>query len=189
MRTGGSAAKSLQWSDFRREGHEAYGRMAERRPRASGAYSRMAGSRIGTRHKRKNPSPFPARGFSNFISTSRPYVFNRPGSDLLSRALRQSTIGAEAFNGRVRDGIGFWALRNSHQVGKIHMGEFWRMFFRAENMTCSGVRQSCRVFEPANRYPLRLKTLWFTLCLSRSFRPAPFVSPPARGRTDKTGMD
>ena len=33
-------------------------------------------------------------------------VFCRPGGDLLSRVLRQSTIGAEAFDGRVRDGIG-----------------------------------------------------------------------------------
>jgi hypothetical protein len=30
----------------------------------------------------------------------------RPGSDLLSRALRQSTIGAGAFHGRVRNGNG-----------------------------------------------------------------------------------
>ena len=30
----------------------------------------------------------------------------RPGGDLLSRALRHSTIGAESFHGRVRDGIG-----------------------------------------------------------------------------------
>lgn len=30
----------------------------------------------------------------------------RPGSDLLSHALRRSTIGAEGFHGRVRDGIG-----------------------------------------------------------------------------------
>ncbi len=34
-------------------------------------------------------------------------VFCRPGSDLLFRVLRRSTIGAGAFNGRVRDGIGF----------------------------------------------------------------------------------
>ena len=33
-------------------------------------------------------------------------VLGRPGSDLLFHALRQSTIGAEEFNGRVRDGIG-----------------------------------------------------------------------------------
>ena len=30
----------------------------------------------------------------------------RPGSDLLSRVLRRSTIGAGAFHGRVRNGIG-----------------------------------------------------------------------------------
>ena len=40
-----------------------------------------------------------------------------PGGDLLSRVLRHSTIGAEEFNGRVRDGIGFWAHRSNHQTG------------------------------------------------------------------------
>ncbi len=34
----------------------------------------------------------------------------RPGGDLLSRVLRRSTIGAEGFNGRVRNGIGFRPL-------------------------------------------------------------------------------
>ncbi len=37
-------------------------------------------------------------------------VLGRPGSDLLSHALRRSTIGAEGFHGRVRDGIGCGAL-------------------------------------------------------------------------------
>ena len=32
--------------------------------------------------------------------------FRRSGGDLLSRALRRSTIGAEAFHVRVREGIG-----------------------------------------------------------------------------------
>ena len=32
-------------------------------------------------------------------------MFRRSGSDLLSRALRQSTIGAKGFNSRVRNGI------------------------------------------------------------------------------------
>ena len=31
----------------------------------------------------------------------------RPGSDLLSRALRQSTISANSFHGRVRNGVGW----------------------------------------------------------------------------------
>ena len=37
-------------------------------------------------------------------------LVGRPGSDLLSRVLRRSTIGAEGFHGRVRDGIGCGAL-------------------------------------------------------------------------------
>ena len=37
-------------------------------------------------------------------------VFARPGSDLLSHALRRSTIGAEGLHGRVRDGIGCFPL-------------------------------------------------------------------------------
>src|SRR5690349_15509466 len=37
-------------------------------------------------------------------------VLARPGGDRLSRALRRSTIGAEGFHGRVRDGIGCWPL-------------------------------------------------------------------------------
>ena len=34
-------------------------------------------------------------------------AFNRPGSDLLSRVLRRSTIGAGVFHGRVRNGNGW----------------------------------------------------------------------------------
>ena len=34
-------------------------------------------------------------------------VLCRPGSDLLFRVLRRSTIGAGAIYGRVRDGIGY----------------------------------------------------------------------------------
>ena len=40
----------------------------------------------------------------------------RPGGDLLFRALRRSTIGAEGFHGRVRDGIGCLAPRQDHQA-------------------------------------------------------------------------
>ena len=43
--------------------------------------------------------------YSN-IERGRFLVLGRPGSDLLSQGLSHSTIGAEAFNGRVRDGIG-----------------------------------------------------------------------------------
>ena len=40
----------------------------------------------------------------------------RPGGDLLSRALRHSTMGAGEFHGRVRDGIGCLTPRHNHQV-------------------------------------------------------------------------
>ncbi len=53
-------------------------------------------------------------------------VFCRPGGDLLSRVLRQSTIGAEAFDGRVRDGIGSGHFAESHQAGERH---FWNPLF------------------------------------------------------------
>lgn len=44
-------------------------------------------------------------------------VLCRSGGDRLSRVLRHSTMGAGVFNGRVRDGIGFWAHRSNHQTG------------------------------------------------------------------------
>ena len=45
-------------------------------------------------------------------------VFCRPGNDLLSHVLRQSTIGAEAFDGRVRDGIGSYRLAEATRPAK-----------------------------------------------------------------------
>ena len=42
-----------------------------------------------------------------------------PGGDLLSRVLRHSTISAEGFNGRVRDGIGFGPLAPATGPAKI----------------------------------------------------------------------
>ena len=40
----------------------------------------------------------------------------RPGGDRLSHVLRRSTIGAEGFHGRVREGIGCWGPRYGHQA-------------------------------------------------------------------------
>ena len=45
-------------------------------------------------------------------------VFCRPGGDLLSQVLRHSTIGAEAFDGRVRDGIGSGRLARATRPAK-----------------------------------------------------------------------
>jgi hypothetical protein len=44
-----------------------------------------------------------------------------PGGDLLFHALRRSTIGAEGFHGRVRDGIGCLAPRCGHQAGQASL--------------------------------------------------------------------
>ena len=45
-------------------------------------------------------------------------VLCRPGSDLLSQGLSHSTIGAEEFNGRVRNGIGFRLLAKTTRPAK-----------------------------------------------------------------------
>ena len=45
-------------------------------------------------------------------------VLCRPGGDLLSQVLRHSTIGAEAFDGRVRDGIGSSHLAKATRPAK-----------------------------------------------------------------------
>ena len=45
-------------------------------------------------------------------------VLGRPGSDLLSQGLSHSTIGAEEFNGRVRNGIGFRLLAKTTRPAK-----------------------------------------------------------------------
>ncbi len=49
----------------------------------------------------------------------------RPGGDLLSHVLGRSTIGAEGFHGRVRDGIGCGSLAMTTRPAK------------AQRMSCS----------------------------------------------------
>ena len=48
-------------------------------------------------------------------------VILRPGNDLLSRALRQSTIGAEDFYFRVRNGIGYGIFAITTRLSKYHL--------------------------------------------------------------------
>ena len=43
-------------------------------------------------------------------------LLSGPGGDLLSRVMRRSTIGAEGFHGRVRNGIGCFSPRCDHQA-------------------------------------------------------------------------
>ena len=68
-------------------------------------------------------------------------MIGRPGSDRLSRVLRHSTISAEEFNGRVRDGIGFWLLAQATGPAKdmastgLSVRRLWRRCCRV----CVGV--------------------------------------------------
>lgn len=55
-------------------------------------------------------------------------ILDRPGNDLLSRVLRHSTISAEEFNGRVRDGIGFWLLAQATGPAKDMASREWSLF-------------------------------------------------------------
>ena len=52
----------------------------------------------------------------------RKSVLRRPGGDLLFQALRLSTIGAEDFDGRVRDGIGYRLLAIATRPAKDGTG-------------------------------------------------------------------
>ena len=68
----------------------------------------------------------------------------RPGGDLLSRVLRRSTIGAEGFHGRVRNGIGCLAPRYSHQVVRAESGfgiSGLRAHERVRELEVSGVSE------------------------------------------------
>ena len=56
--------------------------------------------------------------FSIMTRKEETFVLGRPGSDLLSQGLSHSTIGAEEFNGRVRDGIGFKLLARTTRPAK-----------------------------------------------------------------------
>ena len=57
------------------------------------------------------------------------FVLGRPGGDLLSQGLSHSTIGAEEFNGRVRDGIGFRLLARTTRPAKDKGNEASRAHF------------------------------------------------------------
>src|SRR5215471_8064822 len=68
-------------------------------------------------HK-KTPRPVWEAAFCSMTREEELLVLGRPGSDLLSQGLSHSTIGAEEFNGRVRDGIGFMLLARTTRPAK-----------------------------------------------------------------------
>ena len=79
---------------------------------------------------RDAPNPTDSKGLAKLvICYDDVHVAGRPGSDLLSRALRQSTIGATGFHGRVRNGIGWdtcaittWSSRHMKRTSRANKG-------------------------------------------------------------------
>src|SRR6187200_197567 len=68
---------------------------------------------------KKTPRPRREAAFCLIMTREEEiFVLGRPGSDLLSQGLSHSTIGAEEFNGRVRDGIGFKLLARTTRPAK-----------------------------------------------------------------------
>src|SRR3974390_1254804 len=79
---------------------------------------RAAPPRVKTKSERRMDRIYSLPALRRSISKRGIYVLCRPGGDLLSQVLRHSTIGAEAFDGRVRDGIGSDRYAESHQAGE-----------------------------------------------------------------------
>ena len=76
-------------------------------------------ARPASRGHKKTPPPEREAAFCSIVTRKEEFlVLGRPGSDLLSQGLSHSTIGAEEFNGRVRDGIGFKLLARTTRPAK-----------------------------------------------------------------------
>ncbi len=79
----------------------------------------VARTKAGIQAQKNAASPIGKRRFVRSRHVKRNcFVLGRPGSDLLSQGLSHSTIGAEEFNGRVRDGIGFKLLARTTRPAK-----------------------------------------------------------------------
>ena len=78
--------------------------------------------RIRSSANNKGPLARPLPPFGGpFVKRRFQRAFCRPGSDLLSRVLRRSTISAGAFHGRVRNGIGCSRSAITTRSAKTHV--------------------------------------------------------------------
>jgi hypothetical protein len=121
----------------------------------------------GRRPNKKTPLPRKEAAFLDHeIVEEEIFVLGRPGSDLLSQGLSHSTIGAEEFNGRVRDGIGFKLLARTTRPAKDketkQAVQLWTLKMRAIKPIERLVPVSymrCRTYTPG------LSTWWSTTVL------------------------
>ena len=87
-----------------------------RRPCGCRAFGWLRGKDLNLRPSGYEPDELPGCSTPRQLIRADGGGPARPGDDLLFRALRRSTIGAEGFHGRVRDGIGCFAPRYGHQA-------------------------------------------------------------------------
>jgi hypothetical protein len=87
-------------------------------PKKIGLTNSAAGATKTPQQKNAASSKGSGVFFDHEIVEEEVFVLGRPGSDLLSQGLSHSTIGAEEFNGRVRDGIGFKLLARTTRPAK-----------------------------------------------------------------------
>src|ERR1700678_4067875 len=78
-------------------------------------------------------------------------VLGRPGDDLLSHVLRQSTIGAKAFDGRVRDGIGSYHLAKATRPAKNGEAKLVFLVFIEPKRSCALNRSISRLGDESNQ--------------------------------------
>ena len=91
--------------------------MKDQRPPDSGR-PQVSGVASGLDQWRSGLGTAIRHGFDMEKRHGRAHSLGRPGGVLLSHALRRSTIGAEGFHGRVRDGIGCFALAMATRSSK-----------------------------------------------------------------------
>ena len=118
-------------------------------PRAKKRKTRMRSIRVNCRQ-------------SQCAAASRFHEAGRPGSDLLSRALRQSTIGAASFHDRVRNGVGWdtcaittWSSscmkRCIRRAGRRCGGKTSNKYWVACKIAVRGICLCARLIKPIER--------------------------------------
>src|SRR5580704_14370416 len=91
------------------------------------------------------------RDYNDGIDKEEVSVLGRPGDDLLSHVLRQSTIGAKAFDGRVRDGIGSYHLAKATRPAKNGEAKLVFLVFIEPKRSCALNRSISRLGDESNQ--------------------------------------
>ena len=123
---------------------------------------RAAPPRAKKRKTRTKSSGRPACKVSDPPLAAMLHEAGRPGSDLLSRALRQSTIGAASFHDRVRNGVGWdtcaittWSSscmkRCNRRAWRRCGGKTSNKYWVACKIAVRGIRLCARLIKPIER--------------------------------------